>query len=291
MRLGYFSLNTAEGIAPAVLASELEDRGFDSIWFPEHSHIPVVRAPGPFGEDVPDGYVHLMDPFVSIATAAMSTTTLVLGTGVSMVLEHDLLDLACRVATLDVLSAGRIRFGVSVGWLPEELHNHRPDLEYSSRYAAASERVRALRTIWTEHEPEFVGRWDRFDRSWVFPKPVQRPLPIGFGANGEVGMRYAAQLADEWYPIDESLEDFGGLGPGIERFRHMVEDAGRDPMSVPISVFAWGWEPGDPSPDLVASYAQFGVERVVVCPSSNARHSADVTLRRLDEFASLVATL
>ena len=144
MKLGYFSLNTADGIAPSVLAKELEDRGFDSMWLPEHSHIPVVKEPGPFGENVPDGYMHLMDPFVSLATAAMSTSSLILATGVSMVLEHDLLSLACQVATLDVLSAGRIRFGVSVGWLPEELKNHRPDVGYRSRYAAAAERVRAF---------------------------------------------------------------------------------------------------------------------------------------------------
>jgi alkanesulfonate monooxygenase SsuD/methylene tetrahydromethanopterin reductase-like flavin-dependent oxidoreductase (luciferase family) len=134
VRLGYFSLNTEDGISPAVLAREMEERGFDSIWLAEHSHIPVVRKPtAAFGEDVPDGYLHLMDPYVSLATAATTTTTLLLGTGVSMVLEHDLLDLACRVASLDVLSGGRVRFGVGAGWLPEELGHHRPDVPFASR--------------------------------------------------------------------------------------------------------------------------------------------------------------
>jgi len=179
-----------------------------------------------------------------------------------MVLEHDLLDPACRVATLDVVSAGRIRFGIGVGWLPEELSNHRPDVPYKLRYAAAVERVRALRTIWTEDEAEFAGQWDRFQRSWVFPKPIQRPLPIGFGSSGELGMRYAAQLADEWYPIDAVLEEeVGGVGPGIARFRHLLEEAGRDAMSVPITLFVWGWEPGQPSIERIAGYEEFGIER------------------------------
>jgi alkanesulfonate monooxygenase SsuD/methylene tetrahydromethanopterin reductase-like flavin-dependent oxidoreductase (luciferase family) len=153
MKLGYFSLNTAEGIRPDVLARELEQRGFDSIWLPEHSHIPVVREPTPvFGPDVPDGYKHLMDPFVSLAVASAATSTLLLGTGVSMALEHDVLDLACRVASLDVLSGGRVRFGVGVGWLPEELENHRPDVLFRSRYSATAERLRALRAAWTQED-------------------------------------------------------------------------------------------------------------------------------------------
>ena len=119
MRVGYFSTNSAEGIPPGELAAELEQRGFDSLWLPEHSHIPVEREPtAAFGQDIPDAYMHIMDPFVSLAAAAANTTDLLLGTGVSMVLEHDLLDLASRVATLDVLCRGRLRFGVAVGWLP-----------------------------------------------------------------------------------------------------------------------------------------------------------------------------
>jgi len=290
MHLGYFSLNTAEGVRPDVLAAELEHRGFDSIWIPEHSHIPVVREPTPvFGPDIPDGYKHLMDPFVSLAAASAATSTLLLGTGVSMVLEHDVLDLACRVATLDVLTGGRVRFGVGVGWLPEELHNHRPDVAFRSRYSATAERIRALRTAWTNDEAEFVGKWDRYDRSWVYPKPIQRPLPVAFGSSGLVGMRIAAELADEWHPIDVALGQFGGIAQGIDVFRKLVAEAGRDPDSVPITMYAWGWEPGQPPVDAIARYEDYGVARVVVCPSSIERHSADVTMRRLDEFASLIA--
>jgi probable F420-dependent oxidoreductase len=290
VRLGHYSLNAADGIRPQVLARELEDRGFDSLWLSEHSHIPVARKPvAPYGKTLPSSYLHVMDPFVSLAAAAAVTTKLLLGTGVSMVLEHDLLDLACRVATLDVLCDGRLRYGIGFGWLREELANHRPDVPFAARQAALAERVQALRTIWNDEEPEFTGRWERFGRSWVYPKPVQRPLPIGIGSGGEIGMRYAAELADEWCPIDAVFFGWdGGVAAAIRRFRELVADAGRDPESVPITLFAWGFEPGKPSVERVTRYAELGVERVVVGPPSLERPSADDTMRRLDEFSSLV---
>lgn len=290
VRVGYFSTNTAGGISPGVLGRELEDRGYDSMWLPEHSHIPVERAPVPmFGTEVPDAYVHLMDPFVSLAVAAANTSSLILATGVSMVLEHDLLDFACRAATLDVLCDGRLRLGVAVGWLPEELANHRPDIAWSSRYAAVSERVRALRTLWQDEEPEFEGRWERFTKSWLYPKPIQRPLPVGYGYSGLQGMRLAAEEADEWYPIDGVLAGTAGsVSEGITLFRALVTDAGRRPEEVPVTMFCWGWEPGQPSIENLKEYADLGIERIVVCPPTMQRHSSDATLRRLDEFMPLV---
>src|SRR5262245_31735765 len=129
MELGFLTLNHAGGIRPDALARELEDRGFDSVWVPEHSHIPASRqTPYPGGGDLPDGYWHMMDPFVSLQAAASATSTIKLCTGICLVLEHDLLDLACTVATLDALSGGRVLLGIGVGWNEEELTNHRPDL-------------------------------------------------------------------------------------------------------------------------------------------------------------------
>ena len=137
MRVGYFSTNSAEGIPPGELAAELEQRGFDSLWLPEHSHIPVEREPtASFGPDIPGRYPAHHGSVRVARGSCHHTTDLLLGTGVSMVLEHDLLDLAARVATLDVLCRGRLRFGVAVGWLPEELANHRPDVPYVARYEA-----------------------------------------------------------------------------------------------------------------------------------------------------------
>jgi hypothetical protein len=165
--------------AGAALAGELEQRGYGSMWLPEHSHIPVERGPGPFGETVPDAYMHLMDPFVSLATAAVTTTRLLLGTGVSMILEHDLLDLACRVATLDVLSAGRFRFGVGVGWIPEELANHRPDVPFESRYAL---------------------RWNRPQHQTVPPDARRQRTRSGLGRDHAVRLGVRARRAVRRHP-------------------------------------------------------------------------------------------
>jgi probable F420-dependent oxidoreductase len=288
MRIGYFSTLHADGIRPDELARELETRRFDSLWLPEHSHIPVVYEPTrTFATEIPDSYLHLLDPYVALASAAGTTTTLRLATGVAMALEHDALDLACRVATLDLITGGRLTFGVGVGWLPEELANHRPDVPFTQRYTATVERIQELRTAWIEEEASFEGRWDRYTASRVFPKPLQRPLPVAFGSSGPLGIRLAAQHADEWCPIDTALRRVGGIEEGLARFRSEAEAAGRDPTSIPVTLFVWGWSQGDPPHDRLLSYADLGVDRVVVCPPTIARHDRNATLRRLDEFAAL----
>ena len=291
MNFGYLTMNHAGGIRPDVLARELEDRGFDSLWVPEHSHIPTSRTtPYPGGGDLPDGYWHMMDPFVSLALAASTTQRLKLCTGICLVLEHDLLDLACTVATLDVLSGGRVLLGVGVGWNAEELANSRPDVPFAKRYAAMRERVAALRTAWTEDEPEFSGTWDRFSRSWVYPKPAQRPLPVALGNAGPVGIRHAASYADAWCPIDASLLNTNGrpdVDGGIEMFRNLAAEAGRNPEAIPITIFAWN----APKPARLEHYAELGVERVVLPPASMSTAGPDRTLSYLDGLADVVRTL
>ena len=206
VRLGYLALNDAAGIRPDRLSAELEARGFESIWLPEHSHIPTSRAtPYPAGGPLPEGYKRMMDPLVSLAIAAGSTTSLRLCTGICLVLEHDLLDLACETATVDVLSNGRLTLGVGVGWNAEELANHRPDVPFRHRYQAMRERVAALRATWTEETPSFAGRWDRLDESWIYPKPAQGSIPVALGNAGLLGIEHAAAYADEWCPIDASM--------------------------------------------------------------------------------------
>jgi len=289
VKLGYFSANSASGIAPDVRASELESRGFDSIWLPEHSHIPVEREPvPPYGANLPDVYPHIMDPFVSLAVATRTTSSLTLATGVCMVLEHDVLDLACRAATLDVLSRGRFVLGIGAGWIREELANHRPDVRFEQRYSALVERVTALRTCWREEEAAFDGRSDHFSTSLVNPKPIQGALPMALGCSGPLGTRLAAQHADQWLPIDVALLRQGGVEASLQRFRDLVAVNGRDPRSVPITLFVWGWQPGKPTVERLAEYSALDVERLVVCPPSMERHDATVTLRRLDEFNTLV---
>ena len=290
MKFGYLTLNHAGGIRPDDLARELESRGFESVWVPEHSHIPTSRAtPYPGGGELPDGYRQMMDPFVSLMAAASASTTLKLGTGVCLVLEHDLLDLACTVATLDVLSQGRVIFGVGVGWNREELANHRPDVAFNQRYAAMRERLDALRTIWADDEPAFDGRWDRFTRSWSYPKPVQATVPIALGNAGPLGIKLAATHADAWCPIDSSLIGANGrpdVDGGIALFRRLATEAGRDPDTIPITIFSWS-----PKPTRLGHYAELGVERVVLPPPSMWTDQATDPRSYLDGLADVVNDL
>src|SRR4051794_278437 len=152
----------------------------------------------------------MMDPFVSLQSAAAASERLLLSTGICLVLEHDLLDLACTVATLDVLSRGRVLLGIGVGWNEEELTNHRPEVPFSQRYSAMRERVAALRHIWTEAEPSHQGRFESFTPSWVYPKPPQQPVPIALGNAGRVGIHHVAEYADHWCPIDAQLLNYDG---------------------------------------------------------------------------------
>ncbi len=288
MKFGYLTGNHAEGILPGDLARELEARGFNSVWFPEHSHIPVDRrSPYPNGGPLPGSYFHMMDPWVSIAAAAAETNTLTLGTGICLLLEHDLLDLACAVATADVLAEGRVVMGIGVGWNEEELENHRPDLPFKKRYSAMRERVEALRTAWRDEEATFSGTWDSFSTSWVFPKPVKGTVPIALGNAGPLGIQHAAEYADEWAPIDVGVMNTDGkpdvLG-GIQRFRNLADEAGRDGSSIPISLYIWG----RPRQERLEQYAEAGVTQFVFTPVNFDLPSADDTLRYIDELASAV---
>lgn len=288
MRFGYISMNSASGIRPDAIARELEQRGFDSLWLPEHSHIPTSRqSPYPGGGELPAGYLHMMAPFAALTAAATATTSLTLATGVCLVLEHDLLDLACTTATLDVLSGGRLLLGVGVGWNREELANHRPDVPFGKRYAAMRERVAALRTIWSQDEPVFSGVWDRFTASWVYPKPPRGTVPIALGNSGPLGMRHAAEYADHWCPIDTMLVGPDGrpdAAGGIARFRNLVAEMGREPAGVPISLFLFT----RPTPARLERYAALGVERLVLSAPNAELEDASVTLRRLDELTPVV---
>ena len=286
MKFGFLSSNHVGGPRPDVLAKELEDRGFDSVWMPEHTHIPISRDSAyPFGGELPDCYWHMMDPFVSLMAAAGATSRIKLCTGICLVLQHDVLDLACTVATLDALSGGRVLLGIGVGWNEEELANHRPDLPFKQRYSAMRERVEALRTIWTSEEPAYQGRWDRFTASWVYPKPSQQPVPIALGNAGPVGIGHAAEYADAWCPIDTALVQIGGPATAIEMFRDLAAKADRDPETIPISIFSWG----SPNPSRYEQYRSLGVERIVLLPPSMNTAESDRTLPYLDEAAPVIA--
>jgi probable F420-dependent oxidoreductase len=288
VRIGYLALNDASGIRPDRLAAELEARGFESLWVPEHSHIPTSRAtPYPGGGPLPEGYKRIMDPLVSLAVAAGATTSLRLCTGVCLVLEHDLLDLACTTATVDVLSNGRLTLGAGVGWNEEELANHRPDVAFKDRYQAMRERIAALRAAWTEETPSFDGRWDRFDESWIHPKPANGSIPVALGNAGVLGIGHAAAYADEWCPIDAWMLNTTGrpdVRGAIAMFRDKATAHGRDPDTIPITVFAIG----PLKLDRLTTYGDLGVSRIVLPPPSMELHGVDTTLRHLDHLGHVV---
>ena len=256
MKIGYTTMNTPADIAPRVLGPMLEDAGFDSIWIGEHSHIPVSRAtPYPTGGDMPWQYTTMMDPFISLTQIGEHTTKLLLGLGVALPLEHDVLALAKTAATLDVLSNGRLQFGVGVGWNQEELANH-SSVKWSMRYRALAECVGALRSLWVDDESEFHGEYFNFDKAWSRPKPMQNPHPpIWFGAGGKLGSQHTIAWADGWMPLDVTL---GDVTKRVNKFRQLSADAGR--LDIPISMVAFG----DPTLDTLLMYRDLGIERVIV---------------------------
>ena len=256
MKIGYTTMNTPADIAPRILGPLLEENGFESIWIGEHSHIPVSRStPYPTGGDMPWQYTTMMDPFISLTQIGEHTTNLLLGLGVALPLEHDVLALAKTAATLDVLSNGRLQFGVGVGWNQEELANH-SSVKWSMRYRALAECVGALRSLWVDDESEFHGEYFNFDKVWSRPKPMQNPHPpIWFGAGGKLGSQHTIAWADGWMPLDVTL---GDVTKRVNKFRQLSADAGRD--DIPISMVAFG----DPTLDTLLMYRDLGIERVIV---------------------------
>lgn len=282
MKFGYVSMNSATGIHAAELAPELEARGYESMWVPEHTHIPISRiSPFPSGIELPEGYYHMMNPFASLAAAGAVTSTLKLGTAVALFLQHSMINLAVETATLDVLTGGRLLLGAGVGWNAEELAGHRPDLPFKQRYSAMRERVAGLRALWDEDPVSFDGRWDQLEASVVQPKPVGGRIPILMGNWGNVGIRHAAEYADEWFPIDNMLlgpQGQSDVATGIARFRSQLEEFGRDPEKVPISLMLFG----RPRADRIERYQELGVHRLVISAPNAELHSPDDTMRDLD---------
>jgi probable F420-dependent oxidoreductase len=283
LTFGFLASNHARGIRPHDLAAEVEARGFDSVWYPEHSHIPLERkSPYPGGGELPEGAWELLDPVASLATAAVCTDRVRVCTGICLPLQHDLLALGKAVATVDLLSNGRVTMGIGAGWNADELANQRPDLAFGDRYVALAERVRALRTVWYEPEGGFEGRWDRFTPSRISPRPVQSPLPIAMGATGPLGMRHAAAWADVWCPVDVALiRPKRSVVDAIEEFHGLVHEEGRDPATVPIELFVWKF----PDPDRITSYAERGITSFILSPPNRGVLSRDETLRDLDRLA------
>jgi probable F420-dependent oxidoreductase len=278
-------MNTVADLPPDRLGRELEARGYDSLWVGEHTHIPVARTtPYPAGGDLPPQYREMMDPFLALVLAAGATERLLVGTCVALPLQHDVLDLAKTVATLDRFSVGRFLFGVGSGWNVEELANHRP-IPWAKRYQALAECIDALRALWSDEEAEFHGAFYDFDPVWLLPKPVRRPHPpVLCGMAGRLGTREAIRWADGWMPMDIGL---GDVAKKVGLFRGAAERAGRDPEIIPITIVAFG----DPDLATLAGYRELGVERVIIGAGRTGWADPATTLPCLDRYASMIPDL
>jgi len=285
MDFGAMMFCTEFSIRPDDLAKLLEDRGFESMWVPEHSHIPADRrSPWPGGAELPQEYWHTYDPFVALTAAAAATTTLKVGTGICLVIERDPIMMAKEVASVDRLSNGRFIFGIGGGWNREEMANH--GTRSRSRWRLLRERILAMKEIWTREEAEFHGEFVNFDKMWAYPKPVQRPHPpILMGGDGPTTFDRVVEYCDGWMPISGRPQSGGpSLQEKIAMLRRQAEEAGRDPASINITTFR-GPDGSRPEPDAIRRLEEAGVDRVIFGLPSAER---DTVLPIIDQCAKLI---
>ena len=277
MKLGVTTFVTDQSMDIVALARAAEERGFHSLYVPEHTHIPTSRrTPSPTGDAVlAEEYKRTLDPFVALAAAAAVTTRLEIGTGVCLVAQRDPIVLAKEVATLDLISNGRFMFGIGFGWNREEMQSH--GVTFRERRALVREKVLAMQRLWHEDEASFAGDHVRLQESWAWPKPTRTPWPpvlIG-GAPGPKLFEHIAEYGDAWIPI-------GGAGvvKALPALREAVTKAGRDPSQVEVIPFG-----SIPDERKLEYYASLGVREVVArLPSAP---EAEV-LAVLDRYAKLV---
>ena len=274
MKFGVYMFPTDYAIAPVELAQALEERGFESLFFPEHTHIPSSRAtPFPGGGDLPKEYSHTLDPFVALAAAATATKSLLIGTGICLVIERDPIVLAKEVASLDHISGGRVLFGIGGGWNREEMENH--GTEYKRRWKILRERIEAMKEIWTKDEATYHGEHVDFDRIWCWPKPIQKPHPpIIVGGDASGTLPRVVSYGDEWMPVSRGRSNFGER---TRQLKDLADEAGRGP--IPVGIFG-----ASSKPEMLEQYRKDGVSR---CVFHLSPASADVVLPRLDELSDV----
>jgi probable F420-dependent oxidoreductase len=277
MKVGVTIFATDRSMSLVELAREAEARGFHSLYVPEHTHIPTSRrTPPPTGDEVlPEEYKRTLDPYVALAAAAAVTSRIRLGTGIALVAQHDPIALAKALATLDLVSGGRLVVGVGFGWNREEMESH--GVDYKRRREIVREKMLAIQALWTHEVAGFAGEHVRFEPSWQWPKPVQKPRPtvlVG-GAPGPKLFAHVAEWADGWLPIGGA-----GLKAALPELRRAFEARGRDPAMlhvVPMGVL--------PDEAKLEYYASIGVTEVVLRLPSATR---EMVMPVLDGYARFV---
>ena len=276
MLFGTMLYSTDYAMRPDEFAVACEERGFESVWFPEHTHIPASRrTPFPGQGALPQDYWHMHDPFIALTAAAIATKTIKVATGVCLITERDPIVTAKAVASLDFLSNGRFLFGIGAGWNAEEMENH--GTAFADRWKVLEERIEAMKACWTQDDSVYHGKHVNFDAIWSWPKPVQRPHPpIIMGAASSWGRERVAQYCDGWVPLPAQMKNIAAELADLETrlIRH-----GRQLSDIEISFF---WAPTDA--DELKRYRDLGVHRAIMaCPAD----SNDATLKLLDSHAAL----
>ncbi|YCU36779.1 LLM class F420-dependent oxidoreductase [Mycobacteroides abscessus] len=278
MRIGIFTIITDEGMEPGELAIEIEARGFESLFVPEHTHIPVtIETIHPGWDEIPRDYCRSLDPFVALSFAAAATRDLRIGTAVALLVQRDPITFAKEAATLDRASGGRLELGIGVGWLREEIRNHGTDPR--TRVALQGERIQAVKKIWTEVQAEFHGKYVAFDPIHSWPKPLQRPHPpLWLGGWGPSTHARVLDHADGWMaPTMLGVEE---LHQGIGELNRLAAQLGRAPVPVTATIL-------EPRPGDIERRLDLGAHRVLLGLLPAAGRAT--TLRRLDRLAALMA--
>ena len=282
MQIGAAMFFTDYSITAPVMARALEERGFESLWAPEHSHIPVdTKSSFPLWDAIPKKYYDVMDPFVSLTAAAVATETLKLGTGICLVQQRDPIQTAKLVASIDQVSGGRFLFGVGTGWNAEEMADH--GTVFETRNKLARERIEAMKEMWTQSKAEYHGDMVDFPPMMMWPKPVQKPYPpVIVGGAWPYAARRSVRYGDGWIP-HAALPPHDDVTDFIPEFQKMARDAGRDPTELPVTV--WG---AQPDLDQFKQRRDRGAARVVI--SLESEPEVEI-LRQLDMWAEIKAKL
>jgi probable F420-dependent oxidoreductase len=276
MKTGVLIFATDYTIQMGELAKELEDRGFESLLVPEHTHIPASRKSAwPGGADLPKEYSHTYDPFVALSFAAAATKALKLGTGICLLPQRDTITTAKSVASLDRMSGGRFLFGIGGGWNVEEMQQH--GTQYNERFAKMKEQVLAMKMLWSEEEAEFHGQHVNFEATWQHPKPLQTPPPVILGGETDYTLRRVVDYCEGWLPRARHGFD---AAENIARLKNIADEAGRDMATLSVSVFG---APADQA--ILDSYRTAGIDRAILpLPSANR----DKVLTILDSYTDLL---
>lgn len=279
MHIGIMMFSTDQTVPPAPLAHMIADRGFEAMFLPEHSHIPISRStPYPRGGDLPSEYYRTIDMFVGLAAATTAEPELTIGTGITVVPQHDPIYLAKQVASVDLLSEGRLIFGIGYGWNQDEIEDH--GVPYKKRRSVTREKVLAMRQLWSEEVASFEGEHVSIPPSYQWPKPAQAggpPIVIG-GLAGPKLFEHISEFADGWAPIGPRT-----IMEGLPDLQRAFEDAGRDPATIRLHAFDTRSDP-----NLVEHYASLGVERLVITVPPTDYNGLAATLDALAPLNALV---